>query len=526
MQNRANKNAAVDESDSELDYGRDSDDSDDDYEESSMLKPWQQKGKKKQLSVSSDEEIGGDEIDQQTPMGSAKRRTEDLEAELEDYFKVMVPRRRLVLLCNEPYFEEAVKNFYVRLGIGRDKLTQKPCYRLCKITGVTSKNEYSFPPSENQKQVSSDFFLLIHNTNPTCNRNMPHHLEMMSVVVQVVTDKWLQLSFGKTVKDFKMLTVSDHRPSADEVNQLITQLKIERLTDSILTKKSAIKLRKRQDELIMNYTYTKEDVDMLVTEKKKRSKKASNIGYEKTRIAIAVRAAQDEVEEATKNLEDAKVERMKAEDIMVAIAEASGKKSEKALEMATRKLEDRIEEQKRILKEEQDRINRMNKSSKIQNWVKVNQRAKLANRNADFESYKEQLAKEQIQGSAEPKFDPYARRRVKPKNLWEVGGTRSNEKVSEIMNTIGVSEEEKKEVTERDDTDIGTSGDKDAKREDIPQLQKTALPGQVNQFAYDEIMADGDITNLGGTGTKKIRMRSRKGLSLDEYKERKSSGTL
>ena len=154
MQNRANKNAAVDESDSELDYGRDSDDSDDDYEESSMLKPWQQKGKKKQLSVSSDEEIGGDEIDQQTPMGSAKRRTEDLEAELEDYFKVMVPRRRLVLLCNEPYFEEAVKNFYVRLGIGRDKLTQKPCYRLCKITGVTSKNEYSFPPSENQKQVS------------------------------------------------------------------------------------------------------------------------------------------------------------------------------------------------------------------------------------------------------------------------------------------------------------------------------------------------------------------------------------
>jgi hypothetical protein len=154
MQNRANKNAAVDESDSELDYGRDSDDSDDDYEESSMLKPWQQKGKKKQLSVSSDEEIGGDEIDQQTPMGSAKRRTEDLEAELEDYFKVMVPRRRLVLLCNEPYFEEAVKNFYVRLGIGRDKLTQKPCYRLCKITGVTSKIEYTFPPIENQKQVS------------------------------------------------------------------------------------------------------------------------------------------------------------------------------------------------------------------------------------------------------------------------------------------------------------------------------------------------------------------------------------
>jgi hypothetical protein len=149
----------VDESDSELDYGRDSDDSDDDYEESNMLKPWQQKGSKKQMSVSSDEELAGDEDDQQTPVGSAKRRTEDLEAELEDYHKVMVPRRKLIHMCNEPYFEKAVKNFYVRLGIGRDKLTQKPCYRLCKIVGVTSKSEYSFSPVENQKQVSIRFII-------------------------------------------------------------------------------------------------------------------------------------------------------------------------------------------------------------------------------------------------------------------------------------------------------------------------------------------------------------------------------
>lgn len=324
-----------------------------------------------------------------------------------------------------------------------------------------------------------------------------------------------------------MLTVSDHRPSADEVNQLITQLKIERLTDSILTKKSAIKLRKRQDELVANYTYTKEDIDMLVTEKKKRNKKTLNIGYEKTRIALAVRAAQDEVEEATKSLEDAKVERMEADDNMVTIAEASVRKAEKELEMATKKLEEKLEEQQRIHEEEQDRINRMKKSSKIQNWVKVNQRAKLANKNADFESYKEQLAKEKIQGSAEPKFDPYARRRVKPKNLWEVGGAKPSEKASEISNSSRANEEEKKEATERDDINVGKSGDKDSKREDIPQVQKLVLPGQVNQFAYDdEIMIGGDIANLGGIGTKKIRVRSRKGLSLEEYQERKSSGTL
>ena len=352
-------------------------------------------------------------------------------------------------------------------------------------------------------------------------------LDISSVVIKVSTDKWLKLSFGKTVKEFKMLTVSDHRPSAEEVNQLITQLKIERLTDSILTKKSAVKLCKRQDELVTNYTYTKEDVDMLITEKKRRNKKALNIGYEKTRIAIAVRAAQDEVEEATKNLEDAKVERMEADDNIVAIAEASVQKSEKDLEIATRKLEERIEEQQRILKEEQDRINRMKKSSKIQNWVKVNQRAKLANRNADFESYKEQLAKEKIQGSAEPKFDPYARRRVKPKNLWEVGGTRSIENVSEINNSGVVVEEEKKEATERANANVGKGDDKDIKRDDIPALQKSLLPGQATQFAFDdEIMIGGDVTNAGGIGTKKIQARSRKGLSLDEYQERKSSGTL
>ena len=51
----------------------------------------------------------------------------------------------------------AVKNFYVRLGIGRDNLTQKPCYRLCRITGVVIKSEYNFSADQNQKQVSVAF---------------------------------------------------------------------------------------------------------------------------------------------------------------------------------------------------------------------------------------------------------------------------------------------------------------------------------------------------------------------------------
>lgn len=144
----------LEESDSDLDYGKDSDDSDDDYEE--QLKPWQQKGKKKPIPESSDDESMGIEEEEKQAQTSEKR-TEDIEADLEDYQKVSIPRRRLMRWVSEPYFEKAVKNFYVRMGIGRDNQSQKSCYRLCKIVGVVTKSEYTFPSTENQKPVSSDF---------------------------------------------------------------------------------------------------------------------------------------------------------------------------------------------------------------------------------------------------------------------------------------------------------------------------------------------------------------------------------
>merc|ERR1712071_522647 len=102
-------------------------------------------------------------------------------------------------------------------------------------------------------------------------------------------------------------------------------------------------------------------------------------GVEKTRIAISVQAAKDEVEEAKKRLEDAKVERMEADDDMTAIAESNVTKAREALETVTEKLDVRVEEQKKVLKDEQDRTNKLKQSSKVQNWTKVNQRAKLAN---------------------------------------------------------------------------------------------------------------------------------------------------
>ena len=151
-------------SESDLDYGRDSDDSDDDYEEGTMLKPWQQhRGKTKQQSETSDDESTGAWVDdnRRSPNKSIEKRTADAEATLEDYYKVSIPRRRLVRWCNEPFFEMAVKNFYVRLGIGRDNMTQKACYRLCRVTGLVVKSEYSFPPDQNHNVVSG-YFISFH----------------------------------------------------------------------------------------------------------------------------------------------------------------------------------------------------------------------------------------------------------------------------------------------------------------------------------------------------------------------------
>jgi RNA polymerase-associated protein RTF1 len=118
-----------------------------------MLKPWQQKGRKTtQLEEESSDEESVDE--KREKEASSKRKGDEIDADVEDFVLVAIPRRRLARWCNEPFFEDAVKNFYVRLGIGRDSKTQKACYRLCRIVGVETKGEYSFPPEPNQKPVS------------------------------------------------------------------------------------------------------------------------------------------------------------------------------------------------------------------------------------------------------------------------------------------------------------------------------------------------------------------------------------
>ena len=139
-------------SESDLDYGS-SEDSDEDYEESgvSSKKRWgAAKSQQNTTSRISSQRLSDSSSDEEDRIDE-----EYVEADLEDFRKVTISRHRLSLWCNEPYFSKIVVGAFVRISIGFDQGTKKPCYRLCKIERVESRNEYKFPKSRDGKQVSS-----------------------------------------------------------------------------------------------------------------------------------------------------------------------------------------------------------------------------------------------------------------------------------------------------------------------------------------------------------------------------------
>lgn len=76
-----------------------------------------------------------------------------VEADLEDYQKITLPRRRVGRWCNEPFFKDAILNCFVKLFIGENE-QGKRCYRLCKIVGVeTGDMTYELPAVKQEKPV-------------------------------------------------------------------------------------------------------------------------------------------------------------------------------------------------------------------------------------------------------------------------------------------------------------------------------------------------------------------------------------
>jgi RNA polymerase-associated protein RTF1 len=480
-----------DSDDSELDFGDDDEDSDDDYEEAM---PWQKKGKAAKSTVSrldqvdesdDDMEIDDDDEPRKKSGRVSTDRTSKIvkDADLEDFKKVVIPRRRLARWCAEPFFEAAVLECFVRLFIGEDNNGEK-VYRICEITDIKPGSKtYKFPVSQKHEKPIS-------------------------------TNKVLNLKFGKHDRDFPMYLVSDEAPKEKDVRQYISVQK--NLRAEVLSKRRAIKLRRLQDDLVNNYRYTKEDIERNLETRKKEGKSAANLGSELTRVTIAVQGAKHSIEETERKLGEAKrisLEYSGHNEKEELELSNNVKDAERALDDAKAGLEKRVEDERNTIAAVEDRKRRLTKRSKDINWAKVNQRALEANQKVDREANKVQ---EVSAAGKKTEFNPYARRKVRPKILWKVGQTEPEDKDDEAA--VGEEKKESREEIAKDDKAM----------EDTPGLipelnEKDAGLNENHQFAIDEEVLAG---RGAGSKNRVTKQRIRKGLSLSDYLERKASGSL
>lgn len=562
-----------DEEDSDLDFGSNGDDdSDDDYEESTILKPWQKKKEKsatkttrrapKTTAGSSDEdpmEMDGEEDGTPTLAagggadGAGSRGTPEVEADLADYQKVTIPRRRLAQWCNEPFFENAVQGCYVRLGIGESD-DGKKLYRLCEVIHVgVGKSMYTFPPLNRKEKPVSD-----NDEYPTTEKGgtththipkgvllyLPHVVGVSAfdhcwvrvltvsprslyVLVQISTNKTLTLKFGKHTKEWRMYGISDSRPNEEDMKKYVNMQK--GIRSSVLSKRVANKLRKNLDSTVSNYQYTTEDIEKSVEARKKSGKSLMNFGLEQTRVKIGVQAAKGVIDEAQGRLNDAKKTLFEYSGRESDDLEKHVKEAEAALEDAKKSFDDQLAEQGKLSTKAEARKEKFSKRSKDKDWAKVNQRAALSNQTADFEAYKDQRQKAIAEAaSGGSKFNPYARRKVKPKILWEVGQKEETGNKKETLEEKKSGGGDKENSNEKDDAKHGTKNAlRGAGNGHIANLQKKNMVGQMHQIDFDE---DGpnsfSLGSFGLNSNKRKVVRVRKGLSLSDYQERKTAGTL
>lgn len=313
----------------------------------------------------------------------------------------------------------------------------------------------------------------------------------------------LRLKFGENERGFPIKLVSDAKATESDIQQYINITKAGR--QNVLTKKQASRMRRVKDDLVNNYTYTTQDIENNIRKKKEKGQTAANLGLEQTRAAIAVEAARAAVTDAKNQVETAQ-------------EEADVSKAKTAYADAERLLEKRLEEEKQVLEKVKNRKNRLTSRSGDQKWAKVNQRNIQKNQKSDLGALKPKEKKDDSAG-AQQKFNPFARRKVKPKILWEVGQ----------------KDEESKENEGEAPKDHSKSKENAEKEQDItPSLvqehqEKAAALSQSHQFAIDEeVLAQSSFTSgiVGLTAKKAAKKRVRKGLSLAEYHERKAGGTL
>lgn len=310
----------------------------------------------------------------------------------------------------------------------------------------------------------------------------------------------LKLKFGANTRDFPISLVSDAKADQSDVTQYVTAMKS--IRQRILGKKEAAKMRKQQDKLVNDYVYTTADIEANIQSRKNKGDPAANLALERTRAAIGVQAARAALRDVKFQLKHAK----NSEEIVT---------FEQAVAEAEKNLEKKLDEEQAIRDRAKSRKQRLAGRTKDQKWARVNKRNLETNQAVDRG---EMAAKEDPKEAANAKdsFNPYARRKVKPKILWEVGQDEEGKDGEDAKEGEGKGGEGEKEV---DTTPTLVQ----------EQQHKAAALSQSHQFAIDEeVLAKSSLsTGIGGIGSKKaVVKRVRRGLSLSEYQERKAAGTL
>lgn len=331
----------------------------------------------------------------------------------------------------------------------------------------------------------------------------------------------LTLRVADSQKDFPMYLVSDAPPTEEDVGKYISMQKNHR--KDILTKRQANKIRRKQDDLVNNYTYTTEDIERNLQERKKEGKTLANLGLEQTKASIAVQGAKDAHQEAKRALMEAKRELDKAaDDVDTRTLEAAVEDAQNRVETAEKDLQRRKAEEQAVGDQVKDRKRRLAERAKDKNWAKVNQRNINVNQRADFEESQKQKEVQANKTAAEAnRFNPFARRKVKPKILWKVG---QNDEQDGAENGGNGPEEEKKDSREAHETrnlsEITPS---------LVQEEKADVVSQSHQFTIDEeVLAQSGTNGLTklSSARRPQKERVRKGMSLTDYLGRKSDGTL
>jgi len=378
------------------------------------------------------------------------------EAAYDDYRRITIPRRLLALWCNEPFFDKAILNCYVRLGIGPDKLG-KPCYRLCKIIGIETKGSfYKFPNTQKGAKP-------------------------------VTTNKVLRLEIGENKRSQQMIQISDHKPTHAEVSYFISQCKNVR-SYAILSKKAAVKILKEQTDYVNNYVFTNEDIEKNIQSSRKKNV-IKNVGRDIARIELEVQSARSRLAEAIQQLEDASKDNHIDDDTKNKDDEENIiEKLTKAVNDAQTILEEKLQNQKLIIKADVERKRKLSQSSKVRNWMKVNAKANAANKKADLESYKYN-------------------------NINQGKNNKEEEKKEDVKNKKKQKIDLKKRLLSNKNTILDSH----------------------NQFAIDEEYLalssknsnnNHSFSSSNNKASSNNTTRVRKGISFLEYLERKENGTL